>query len=537
MRTNRSGYMKKLLLPCVGYSALAGVATAVIVFLFELAADGVSHASSVAFEFLRRNPLFLPIGLAVGALIGLLAALILKIAPDCRGGGIPTVVVSVRGLVPFSWIKGAFLLPISALLTFLCGVPLGNEGPCVQMGASLGEGTVRLCAGKNQAWRRYIMTGGACAGFAVATGAPIAGFFFAVEEAHRRLSPMIFMTSSISVVAAEATVLLLGTLTGRHIGLFDFSVTEVLPLKYLWVVVPVGIICGICAVFFSKIYRACGALLGTTLKKVPFTAKIICIFAFTVLIGFFSADFVGSGHSTVENLVRGGGVWYILILGFILRALLLMLANNAGVTGGLFVPTLTFGAIIGSLCANALVCLGALGAEYYPIFVVVGMSAFLGAASRIPLTACVFALEVLLGAANVLPVAIAVSVALLIIEAVGEPSFADTVIEAKIKARHAGKTPQIFDVYLTVQRGAFVVDKEIRDILWPPTCTVLSVDKAGSRSSGTGICEGDVLHLHYQTFEPHATFAELEYLIGRQDDKVRMSVHQGNDGHTVPEIS
>ena len=49
------------------------------------------------------------------------------------------------------------------------------------------------------------MTGGAAAGFAVATGAPATGMIFALEEVHKRFSPMILMVAMSSVVFAAAT--------------------------------------------------------------------------------------------------------------------------------------------------------------------------------------------------------------------------------------------------------------------------------------------------------------------------------------------
>ena len=47
--------------------------------------------------------------------------------------------------------KTVFILPFSALLTFLCGIPLGTEGPAVQMGTAVGKGTVRIFAKKQLA--------------------------------------------------------------------------------------------------------------------------------------------------------------------------------------------------------------------------------------------------------------------------------------------------------------------------------------------------------------------------------------------------
>ncbi len=536
MRTNRSHYITTLLLPCLGFSALTGVATACLVFVFKWLASIATRAGEAVYARALMLPLYISLLLvAAVALVGLMSALILKFAPDCKGGGIPTVVAALRGIVPFRWLRSALLVPLSALLTFICGVPLGNEGPCVQIGAALGEGSVALGGKKFKAWRRYIMTGGACAGFAVATGAPIAGILFAIEEAHRRLSPMIFMSASISVAAGQATMLGLCALTGQSNAMFHVEILNTLPLNSLWAAVPIGIVCGIVAIFFTGSYVACGKFLKNKLAKVPFVIKVVSVFALTAAFALINAQFIGSGHTLIESLLRASDLWYLLIIGLLIRAFLLIAANNVGITGGLFIPTLTFGAIIGSLCASVLVRAGLIAQENYAVLVVVGMAAFLGAASRIPVTACVFALEVLCGADNIFPVAIGVTVALLIIEVVGMPAFGDAVIDAKAEARHEGKTSHIFDVYLTVQEGAFVEEKEIRDIIWPHTCTVLSIDKTKSAHGGVGLSAGDVLHVHYQSYEPRVTLEELEALVGRQSDDVRIRVYNADETHSVPE--
>ena len=537
MRENRSGYIKNLLLPCAFFSSLAGIFTATLVFIFKVVSIGVIHLSEKIYSFVRQEPIWLPALIGGAALVGVLVWLLLKNDNDCRGGGIPTAVATIRGFTPLNWVKSAFLMPISAIMTFFVGVPLGNEGPCVQMGTAIGQGTVRIFGGKrNQAWRRYVMTGGACTGFASATGAPVTGILFAVEEAHRRFSPMLFIVASISVLVGQVTTELLGTLTGFDTALFSFRVHGSYSLGFLWVPVAVGIICGIVAIFFTKAYKIFGKLIKNGLERVPFIVKILVIFVLVAVIGFFSADVIGSGHALTDVLIERGGVWYFLIICFVVRAVMMMIANNSGVTGGLFVPTLTFGAIIGSLVGMILLRVGLIDAAQYEITVVIGMVAFLAAASRTPITAVVFAAEVLCGFAYILPVAIGVAVAYVIIEMEGIAAFNDTVIESKIEAAHKGKEAIIYDVYLTVQPKSFAVEKEIRDIIWPPTCVVLGVEKNVNAGSEVGISEGDVLHVHYQSFTPHKTFEELEYLVGTQSEDVRLRVHTHGKNHQVPEI-
>ncbi|MBQ2735618.1 MAG: chloride channel protein [Clostridia bacterium] len=530
-------YLKNILLPCLVFSAITGVLTGVLIFLFKLASSHVIALSSNLYALVRQNPTYIPLLVLGAAALGLLAALILRAAPNCRGGGIPTSIALLRGLIEFKWIKSVFLLFASAMLTYLGGVPLGNEGPSVQMGTAVGRGTVRLFAKKHRAWDRYIMTGGACAGFAAATGAPITGILFAFEEAHRRFSPMIFMSAAMTVIFGSATNELLCKQAGISASMFDLVLTNVLPLQFLWVTILIGIVCGVCAIFFTKLYRVCGTVLKTKLECIPFTAKLVTVFVSVALVGLASGYLLGSGHDLIHELLHGAGVWYLLILYFCVRAILLIVANNVGITGGLFVPSLVFGAILGALCGRALIFSGLLDEQHYVITVIVGMASFLAASSRTPITAVTFAAEALCGFSNVLPVAAGVTFAYLTIETVGVIGFNETVLENKVEAENAGKTAHIVNAYLTVRDGSFAVGKEIRDILWPPTCVILSVDKNPATVGSVGISEGDILHVHYRSYDPPATQALLEALVGEQAPDPRSSSHMGDEHHQTPENS
>jgi H+/Cl- antiporter ClcA len=533
MKTNRLTYVKNILIPCLVFSTAAGAGTGLLIFLFKWAASAVIGLSSTVYDAVREHPAYLPL-LFLGALVlGLTAAFVLRKVPDCRGGGIPTSIAILRGLVTFHWLKSIVFVFGSAMLTYLCGVPLGNEGPSVQMGTAVGRGIVR----KHPAWDRYIMTGGACAGFAAATGSPLTGILFAFEEAHRRFTPMIVLTSATAVIAGSTVMKLLCSLADMEYALFAFPALEELPLPHFWTAAVVGLIVGFAAAVFTLAYRRIRHLVKNTLAGVPFTVKIVSIFLLTACIGFISGECVGSGHHLVDELMEGHGVWYLLIVWFLVRAALLLFANNADVTGGLFVPTLAFGAILGGLCGDILTETGILPAEYYSVMVVIGIASFLGASSRTPFMALAFAAEALCGLSNLLPITIGVTAAYLVVETLGIPEFTEIVVESKAEAEHAGKTAKVINLYLHVAPDSFVVGKEIRDILWPPTCTVLSVHRNPDASHHEpGLCGGDILHVHYQTYNAPATFAALEALVGKQHENVHARVHTGDEHHHVPEV-
>jgi hypothetical protein len=92
---------------------------------------------------------------------------------------------------------------------------------------------------------------------------------------------------------------------------------------------------------------------------------------------------------------------------------------------------------------------------------------------------------------------------------------------------------------MTVQPGAFAIGMEIRDILWPPTCTLLSVDRKEHVSGGHGagcILEGDVLHLHYLTYDPDESLELLTRIIGEQERDLDERTHESREGHHVPMV-
>jgi len=514
MKTQRYIYIKNFLFPCLFFSAMAGAGTGALIFLFKLCASYVISLSSVLYAAVREEPRYIPLLLLAAAVLGLGAAALTHFIPDCRGGGIPTSVALLRGLVTFRWLRCILSVFFSSMLTYLGGLPLGNEGPSVQMGTAVGKGVVT----RHPAWNRYIMTGGASAGFAAATGAPLTGILFAFEEAHRRFSPLLFLVSSLAALTSSAVMKLLCSLSNIPYALFHFGGQQELPLSYYWVPILIGVLVGFAAALFTKAYQIIRRFIRKTLKKVPHTVKIVSIFLITALVGLMAPSCLGSGHDLVDTLMEGHGMGRFLVLLFAVRALLLLTATNADITGGLFVPTLAFGAILGGISGNILTAAHLLPEEYYPFAVITGITAFLSASSRTPLMALAFAFESLGAGNNLLPAGIGIAIAFLVIETIGITDFTDIVIEAKTEAAHAGKHSSEAELDLTVAPDSFVVGKEIRDILWPPSCIVFSVERSDMiHTQGvTGLGEGDILHIHCRTYDAEETLRDLEALVGKQ---------------------
>ena len=522
---------------CVLYPAIVGVLTGILIFLFKITSSKVMHISENIYSAVRENPKYLPLLILGVTAIGFGAAFLLKYAKECRGGGIPTAIASIRGLIPMKWLQGLFGLFLSSMFTYIAGVPLGNEGPSVQMGAAAGKATSDIGIRKNKrAWERYMMTGGACSGFAIATGAPISGIIFALEEAHRRFSPAIFMVASISVLTGTITQRVLSSIFNASTSLFHLTIDEVLPLKSIWIPMIIGVVCGLCAILFTHMYNVLKSTGSSSKFKLPFMLRITSIFTTVAILGFFSADFIGSGHSLIDKILERKSIWYIILLAFVIRGALLIFSNTQGVSGGIFIPTLAFGAIIAALVAEIFISTGLISEEYHSILIVVGMTSFLSASSRIPLTALVFAAEALCVTENILSVAVGVIIAYFVAEASGKESYTDTVIETRTETAHKDRLAVIVDTNMTVQPGAFATHMELRDIIWPPTCVILSISKKHSvmHEHSSRIEEGDTIHLHYRTYDTRATQQALYDILGEQPKDKNAKIRFGNDHHVTP---
>ena len=111
-------------------------------------------------------------------------------------------------------------------------------------------------------------------------------------------------------------------------------------------------------------------------------------------------------------------------------------------------------------------------------------------------------------------------------------SFTDLMAEQKIHETHLGKDLITVDATFEVQENAFVIGKEIRDILWPPHCAVISVKKYVIGSSI--LHSGDVLQIRYQTYDPQETYEIMEAMLGIQDEDLRLSATKEDKGLHVP---
>jgi len=517
MKKSHKNYFVNLIFPAVLFGSVTGAFTSLIVNLYKFCAKHIVHFSETGYHYVSEHLWLLPILMLAFFGLALLFSAIYKKIPNLRGGGIPTSIGILQGIFTFKWLRNLIGIFFMSLVSFFIGVPLGTEGPSVQMGTAIGCGTTNLFAKKHKAWGRYSMTGGACAGFYTATGAPISGIMFAIEEAHQRVSPMIIITAATSVMFAGLTNEVVAPLLGVSTNLIPELDLPILSVKEIWLPLLVGVVLGLFAVVFLKYHNAMDKFMDKKFSNNS-ALRIFIVFALTLVCGIVSISFVSTGHELMLSLLEGKMVLWLLVAVLIVRSTLTLMANTAGVTGGIFLPLLALGAVLAAITGN--VCVDYLGVDskYYQVILVLGITACIAGMMKMPLTAIFFAVEALSCHQNIVYVIITATVAYFITELFQVNSINDYVIENRSERMHEGKVEKTGTITVTVKENSFADEKEIRDIFWPVGTFILSVKRHDEvhGHGAHGLSAGDLLQIRYTSYDEKQTMEEIEAIVGKQ---------------------
>jgi len=124
------------------------------------------------------------------------------------------------------------------------------------------------------------------------------------------------------------------------------------------------------------------------------------------VIGIFFPQVFGNGYQFMETVMHGQGAWYLLAALVLFKALATSITLGSGMPGGLFAPALYIGAVTGGT-------LGKLLQMFFPgmigspgAYALVGMGAFLSAATHAPMTAIFLLFEMTASYEVIIPIMI-----------------------------------------------------------------------------------------------------------------------------------
>lgn len=282
----------------------------------------------------------------------------------------------------------AFVGRMAASVTTLgSGGAMGLEGPSMYGGSALGAMIQRrLPSAFRGVDHRTLLVAGAAAGVAAIFKAPATGAIFALEVpfrdqmARRMLLP--------ALVASASGYLVFVALSNTD-PIFSFQNERSASFQYrdLAGAILIGICCAMGARSFSRLIRAAKAVTYRPVALRVFGASVTLVVLFVIsrlLTG--ESLTIGAGYEVIRWLSEEHALWLLAAV-FALRCLATATTLAGGGVGGVFVPLVVAGAIVGR-------GVGELVNPLDPtLYVLLGIAAFLGAGYRVPLAAVMFVAE------------------------------------------------------------------------------------------------------------------------------------------------
>ncbi len=293
-------------------------------------------------------------------------------------------------------IRASLVKSGAALFSIGSGGSIGREGPMVQLAAVLASviGRWRKFSPPQQ---RLLVACGAAAGIASAYNAPIAGSFFVAEIILGTIAMESLGPLAVSAVVATLTV---RVLTAAHV-LYKVPVFQLNSPVEMISYTALGLLAGVLApVFLLSLKHAEQFFVSL---KVPLILRLTLGGLAVGAIAIHVPEVCGNGYSIIVEILNGRVFWTAILGIFACKWLATMASFGSGAPGGVFTPSLFMGAGSGLLFGTLIHRIWPIAAENPQAFALVGMGAFLSAATHAPVMAVIMLFEITLSYDIILP--------------------------------------------------------------------------------------------------------------------------------------
>jgi CIC family chloride channel protein len=326
--------------------------------------------------------------------------LLYRFFPDARGSGVPQTKAALYargGRISLGTVIGKFFCTST---TLACGIPLGREGPAVQVGAGIASVLGRKLGLRPENVKALVPVGAAAA-IAAAFNTPLAAVLFALEEVVGDLHAPVLG----SVVLASATSwAMLRLLLGNN-PLFQVPQYQLVHPGEFGIYAILGVAGGFVSVAFTKL------LLWMRARFLQFPKKTVwyqpVVGGLTVgIMGWFVPQLLGVGYVHVGAALNGGMALRLMILLLVLKLVAVATSYASGNAGGIFGPSLFLGAMLGGIVGNVAHGLFPNYAGTPGAYALVGMGTAFAGIVRAPMTSVVMIFEITRDYAVIVPLMI-----------------------------------------------------------------------------------------------------------------------------------
>ncbi|SAL73824.1 voltage-gated ClC-type chloride channel ClcB [Caballeronia choica] len=293
---------------------------------------------------------------------------------------------------------------LSSLFTIASGGSIGREGSMVQL-AALSASLIGRFVHFDPPRLRLLVACGAAAGITSAYNAPIAGAFFVTEIVLGSIAMESFGPIVVSSVVANITMReFAGYRPPYEMPVFP-TITGVEVLLF----VVLGLLCGALAPHFLRLLAASKKRFA--LLPLPLPVRLALGGLIVGVISIWWPEVWGNGYEVVNSLLHEPWTWTALLTVLVFKIIATAATAGSGAVGGIFTPTLFVGAVLGCLFGIAVHTIWPHSTSAPFAYAMVGMGAFLAAATHAPLMAILMIFEMTLSYQVVLPLMLSCVVA------------------------------------------------------------------------------------------------------------------------------
>jgi len=339
----------------------------------------------------------------------LMGYLLYRYFPDARGSGVPQTKAALyarEGRITASTMFGKFFCTSATLAS---GIPLGREGPTVQVGAGIASVLARNLGLRPEKVKALIPVAAAAA-IAAAFNTPLAAVLFALEEVVGDLHAPVLG----SVVLASATSWAMLRLVLGNDPLFKVPQYQLVNPWEFAIYAVLGVAGGLVSVAFTKL------LLGMRERFLKFPRKTLpfqpVVGGIVVgVMGWFVPQVLGVGYEQVGAVLNGGMALKLMVVLLVLKLFAVTTSYASGNAGGIFGPSLFLGAMLGGAIGSAAHSLFPHYAATPGAYALVGMGTVFAGIVRAPMTSVVMIFEITRDYAVIVPLMISNLVSLFIV--------------------------------------------------------------------------------------------------------------------------
>ncbi|EGD47551.1 Cl- channel voltage-gated family protein [Ruminiclostridium papyrosolvens DSM 2782] len=472
-----------------------GILTGLLIILYRFSLEKSMEFIKYIYGVLLIKPYLIPIWVGVLVIVGFIVGKIIKAEPMVSGSGIPQVEGVLLRKLKMSWWKVILGKFFGGVLAIGSGLSLGREGPSVQLGAAIGQGFSKIFK-RIKLEEKYLITSGASAGLAAAFNAPLAGVMFALEEVHKNFSPLVLLSSLAAALSADYV-------SSGFFGLkpvLNFKTLNALPLKSYFYIIVLGVVLGALGGLFNKSILMFQTLYSK-LRRIPKEFHIIIPMIISILLGLVLPQVLGGGHELITSLLANGGSPILFLLMLLLaKFLFTMVSYGSGAPGGIFLPLLSIGALIGSIYGFLAVYLFHFENIYINSFIILAMAGYFTAVVRAPITGIILITEMTGSFNHLLSLAIVSITAYIVADLLGSKPIYESLLERILRKQGRkvaiGSYKHKSILEFAICMGSELDGKVIKDIKWPSHCLLVAVKRGEQEiipKGDTALYAGDYL--------------------------------------------